>query len=76
MTTKTRLALFDDPTAAAARGRKTGADVQVLPLAGRHYLKTPGRPDVEPRFLCTDGRWRRYDLIPELPGSAAAAATT
>ena len=75
MTTKTALALFDDPAAAVARGRRTGADIQLLPLGGRHYLKKPGAPDVEPRFLCSDGRWRRYDLIPELPGSAAAAET-
>ena len=50
-----------------------GAELQIIPKAGSFYLKRVGRENVEPRFLCKDGRWRRYDLIPELPGSAAAS---
>ena len=39
----------------------------------RYYIKMASpRPNVEPKYLCTDGRWRKYDEIPELPHSTAA----
>ena len=68
------LKLYDDPTDAleASRRSRASSDLQVLLLDGRYYLKKPGSDGVEPKFLCTDGRWRRYDLVPELPGSEAA----
>ena len=68
------LRLFDDlEEAKITQGRsRVNTYPQIFPLGRQHYLKKPGQADVEPQFLCTDGRWRRYDLIPELPGSDAA----
>ena len=67
------LKLFDDAGAAisVAKTSKAGDDLQVLRLGAAWYLKKPGASRIEPRFLCTDGHWRRYNLIPELPGSDA-----
>ena len=69
-----RLKLWDSPQKAfeAARRTRAGGAIQALPLgAAGHYLKQAGSDDVEPRYLCTDGRWRRYDAIVDLPHSTA-----
>jgi len=42
----------------------------------RHYIKRAGNVGIEPTYLCTDGRWRKYDLIPELPHSTAASTAS
>ena len=68
------LRLFDNPEEAKiAQGKsRTNIYPQIFPLGRQHYLKKPGLAGIEPQFLCADGRWRRYDSIPELPGSDAA----
>lgn len=72
------LKLFDTPEDAVAIARRSRVvrHIEVLILAerGQAYLKQTGGPSVEPTFLCADGRWRRYDLIPELPHSEAGKA--
>lgn len=68
-----RLKLFgvpEDAERAAARSR-AGNDLQRLVLDGKTYLKKPGSDGIEPRYLCEDGRWRRYDAIVDLPHSTA-----
>ncbi|MCY4548110.1 MAG: hypothetical protein OXC28_07070 [Defluviicoccus sp.] len=69
-----RLRLFPSAEeAVAAAGRSAaGDDLETIPFGAGLYLRKPGRPGVEPRFLCADGRWRKYDSVPDLPGSAAA----
>lgn len=63
-----RLRLYDDSQEAvqAARASKAGADIEVHLYGTRHYLKKPGQPNIEPRFLCADGRWRKWDHVAEL----------
>ena len=40
-------------------------------------LKRPGaRLGVEPTYLCSDGRWRKYDRIADLPHSTAGGGVT
>lgn len=51
---------------------KVSRPIDVRALEGGLYLRQEGAPSIEPTFLCTDGRWRRYDLVPELPHSSAA----
>ena len=69
-----RLKLWDSPQAAyeMARRSRTHGVLQVLPLGiAGHYIKQPGSDSVEPRYLCEDRRWRRYDAIVDLPHSTA-----
>lgn len=61
-----RLRLFDDAGEARDRARTTGADIQVVVYGTYIYLKRPGRPRVEPRYLCKDGHWRKWDNVAEL----------
>ena len=62
------LRLFEDSAAAgAAISRSTGGHTIVaVPLERGFYLKRLGLPRIEPRYLCTDGRWRKWDNVPEL----------
>ena len=71
-----RLKLFPDQATVSAAIAKTKVQgVQQLQLGDLgFYLKRPFRPNVEPRFLCADGRWRKYDDILDLPHSAASEA--
>lgn len=69
-----RLKLWGSPQEAyeAARRSRAGNDLVVQPLGeAGHYLKKPGSDGVEPRFLCEDGRWRRYDDIVDFADSMA-----
>lgn len=67
------LKLFDTQLEAReAADRSKAGVIYPMPLGKKVYLKKAGEPGIEPKFLCTDSRWRRYDLIPELPGSSAA----
>lgn len=63
-----RLRLFGSSVeAAAAIERSTGDHTLVaVPLRRALYLKRLGLPNVEPRYLCTDGRWRKWDNVAEL----------
>lgn len=67
-----RLMLFGEPVEAATAEAKSSVDAELHSLdAGGWYLKKPGRPNVEPRYLCADGHWRVYDAIIDLPHSTA-----
>lgn len=69
------LKIFPDRDAAQLRADKSTAasDLVTIALARqRFYIKMASpRPGVEPKYLCTDGRWRKYDEIIELPYSMA-----
>ncbi len=68
-----KLRLFDTPSAASDAQAKSSVVAQILELPGKGFcLKKPGLPNIEPKFLCEDGRWRCYDLIPDLPHSTAS----
>lgn len=72
-----RLCLFDkaEDAAAAVNRSKISDFVQILNLSHRGAdLKRARRDGVEPTYLCDDGRWRRYDLIVDLPHSTAPTA--
>lgn len=63
-----RLRLFDTPAeASGAIARSTGGHTVVaVPLGGKLYLKRLGLPNIEPRYLCSDSRWRKWDNVAEL----------
>lgn len=70
-----RLKTFSDRAAAdkAAAKSKAAQGLIVMPLGRVHYLKLPSPGlGVEPKYLCADGRWRKYDLIVDLPHSTAS----
>lgn len=68
-----KLKLFGNRGAGADAQAKSKVLAQLLELPGKgFYLKRPGSPGVEPQYRCEDGRWRKYDRIPELPHSTAA----
>lgn len=68
MTTTVALRLFEDPVSAAEAMTRSKGDHTIAPIPwrGRFYLKRLGLPNIEPRYLCTDGRWRKWDNVPEL----------
>lgn len=70
-----RLQTFADSTAARARASASAFtyDLEVMrqPGVGIHLKRRMG-PGIEPRYLCTDGYWRRYDAIVDLPHSTAS----
>lgn len=68
MTEKSRLRLYESPAdaAEAARASNAGDNLEAHRLGARSYLKKPGQPNIEPRYLCVDGRWRKWDNIEEL----------
>ena len=65
---------FATAAAAADRAARTAfsSDIVVMPGPPGRHLKRRMPPGVEPLYLCGDGRWRRYDLIEDLPHSSAA----
>ena len=65
--TNRRLRLFDKAADAVdASDHSTVADIEVHGLAGQFFLKKVGQPNIEPRYLCVDGRWRKWDNVAEL----------
>ena len=69
-----RLRLFGDWDAAEEQVEKSMSvnALCIMTMGRQHYIKMQSpRPGVEPSFLCTDGAWRKYDNIEDLPFSSA-----
>ena len=71
-----RLRIFPDRRSGDEAVEQSASSIELVVLSldrNRFYLKRPSpRLGVEPTYLCTDGRWRKYDRIVDLPHSSAA----
>ena len=70
-----RLRIFPDRRSGDEAVEQSVSSIELVVLSldrNRFYLKRPSpRLGVEPTYLCTDNRWRKYDLIVDLPHSTA-----
>ena len=63
------LRLFDDDSAAMETTKKLGYRGHRTSRSYRSEAAVTRRldhPSIEPRYLCTDGRWRKWDNVAKL----------